>query len=163
SIAPDGTLDVRLEEAMKNSSLLVELVVCCALFVCTFCLSQSASYGQGRHLTRQQIDTIVTPQLSQCQAAAQTTSGPTKNARLDPYSIIPTANAVDVSVDKVARTLHGMWRGQVIGSPLDAKYEKSKEGNVDYFWIFDIPHSEALIIALRNGNNSTAGMSLGMT
>jgi hypothetical protein len=55
-----------------------------------------------------------------------------------------------------------MWRGQVIGSPLDSKYEKSKEGNVDYFWIFDMPRSEALIIALRNGNNSTRGMALGV-
>jgi len=51
-----------------------------------------------------------------------------------------------------------MWHGQVIGSPLDVKYAKSKEANVDYFWIFDTQRSEALIIALRNGNNSTAGM-----
>jgi hypothetical protein len=51
-----------------------------------------------------------------------------------------------------------MWRGQVIGSPLDAKYEKTKEANVDYFWIFDMPRREAVIIALRNGNNSTAGL-----
>jgi hypothetical protein len=54
-----------------------------------------------------------------------------------------------------------MWRGQVIGSPLDSKYEKSKEGNVDYFWIIDTARNEGLIIALRNGNNSTAGLSLG--
>jgi hypothetical protein len=51
-----------------------------------------------------------------------------------------------------------MWRGQVIGSPLDNKYEKSKEGNVDYFWIFDMSRREALIIALRNGANSLAGI-----
>jgi hypothetical protein len=80
---------------------------------------------------------------------------------LDPYSIIPTANAKEISPIRIAKTLHGMWRGQVIGSPLDSKYEKSKEGNVDYFWIFDIPRNEALIIALRNGNNSLDGMSLG--
>jgi hypothetical protein len=54
-----------------------------------------------------------------------------------------------------------MWHGQVIGSPLDIKYEKSKEANVDYFWIFDMSRKEALIIALRNGNNSVAGMGLG--
>ena len=54
--------------------------------------------------------------------------------------------------------MHGMWHGQVIGSPLDSKYEKTKEANVDYFWIFDTQRSEALIIALRNGNNSVAGM-----
>ena len=54
--------------------------------------------------------------------------------------------------------MHGMWRGQIIGSPLDVKYEKSKEANVDYFWIFDTQRSESLIIALRNGNNTMAGL-----
>ena len=150
---------------MKNYSLLVKLVVCCALVVCTFV----PSYGQGRRLSTQQIDSIVTPQLQQCNGPVATTSttartgnGQVKNARLDPNSIIPTANAIEPSLTKVAKTMHGMWRGQVIGSPLDAKYEKSKEGNVDYFWIFDMPRSEALIIALRNGNNSVAGMGLGV-
>jgi hypothetical protein len=88
-------------------------------------------------------------------------NGETKNARLDPNQIIPTRNARQFPVNRISKTMHGMWRGQVIGSPLDSKYEKSKEGNVDYFWIFDMPRSEAVIIALRNGNNSTDGMSLG--
>ena len=150
---------------MKNYSWPIKLVVCCAL-VCTFVLSQTPSYGQGRRLTTNQVDSIVTPTLQQCSAptttTGQTTNGQVKNARLDPYSIIPTANAVEPSVTRISKTMHGMWRGQVIGSPLDSKYERSKEGNVDYFWIFDIPRSEALIIALRNGNNSTAGLSLGV-
>lgn len=148
---------------MKNYSVLVKLVVCCAL-VCTFGLS--ASYGQGRKLNKQQIDAIVTPTLQQCNGpgiAGQTVNGQVKNARLDPNTIIPTANAIEPSLTKLAKTMHGMWRGQVIGSPLDAKYEKTKEGNVDYFWIFDMVHNQGLIIALRNGNNSTAGMSLGVT
>jgi hypothetical protein len=55
-----------------------------------------------------------------------------------------------------------MWHGQIIGSPLDVKYDQSKEGNVDYFWIIDTANAEGLIIALRDGNNSTAGMSLGV-
>jgi hypothetical protein len=55
-----------------------------------------------------------------------------------------------------------MWRGQVIGSPLDKQYERTKEANVDYFWVFDMVRNEALIIALRNGNTSTAGLSLGV-
>ena len=151
---------------MKNFSLPVKLVVCGALVCCTFVLSQSASYAQGRRLTKQQVDNIVTPTLQQCNGpgiAGQTATGQVKNARLDPNTIIPTANAVEPSVTKIAKTMHGMWRGQVIGSPLDSKYEKSKEGNVDYFWIFDMPRSEALIIALRNGNNSTSGLSLGVT
>ena len=149
---------------MKIYSLPVKLVVFCAL-VSTFGLSQIASYGQGRKLNQQQIDTIVTPTLQQCNGpgiSGQTTNGQVKNARLDPNSIIPTANAIEPNLTKLAKTMHGMWRGQVIGSPLDAKYEKSKEGNVDYFWIFDMPRRQALIIALRNGNNSTAGLSLGI-
>jgi hypothetical protein len=151
---------------MKNYSVLVKLVVCCALVCGTFGLSQSASYGQGRKLNKQQIDAIVTPTLQQCNGpgiAGQTVNGQVKNARLDPNTIIPTANAIEPNLTKLAKTMHGMWRGQVIGSPLDAKYEKSKEGNVDYFWVFDMKRGEALIIALRNGNNSTAGMSLGVT
>ena len=149
---------------MKNYSLLVKLVSCCALVCCTFVVSQSPSYGQGRKLTKKQIDSIVTPTLQQCNGpgiAGQTSTSQVKNARLDPYTIIPTANAIEPSVTRIAKTMHGMWRGQVIGSPLDSKYEKTKEGNVDYFWIFDMPRSEALIIALRNGQNSVAGLSLG--
>ncbi|HEV7682563.1 MAG TPA: hypothetical protein VGO68_10610 [Pyrinomonadaceae bacterium] len=139
---------------MKNFSLLVKLGVGSALVSCTLGLSQSSSYGQGRSLTAQQMDAIVKPELSRCSAAI----GP--KARLDPFSIIPTANAREFPKDRVARTMHGMWRGQVIGSPLDSKYEKSKEGNVDYFWIIDTARNEGLIIALRNGNNSTAGLKL---
>ena len=41
---------------MKNYSVLVKLVVCCALVCGTF---QIASYGQGRKLNKQQIDAIV--------------------------------------------------------------------------------------------------------
>ena len=148
---------------MKNYSLPIRLVVSCALVVCTLVLSQSPSYGQGRRLSTRQIDNIVNPTLTQCNGpttTAGTTKGQVKNARLDPYSIIPTANMIEIPMTKIAKTLHGMWRGQVIGSPLDSKYERSKEGNVDYFWIFDMPRSEALIIALRNGNNSTAGLTL---
>jgi hypothetical protein len=136
---------------MKNYSLLIKLGVCGALVCCTFGLSQSASYGQARSLTAEQIDAIVTPKLSQCSA----TIG---DARVDPYSIIPTSNAREFPTERIARTLHGMWRGQVIGSLLDSKSEQSKEGNVDYFWIIDTKRNEGLIIALRNGNNSTAGL-----
>src|ERR1043166_508399 len=139
---------------MKNHSLLTKVAVTCALVCSTFGLSQSSLYGQGRTLTRQQIDAIVKPTLSQCTVPANTT----RNVRLDPNSIIPTRNAVEGPVNRITRTLNGMWRGQVIGSPLDAKYDKSKEGNVDYFWIIDVQRKESLIIALRNGNNSTAGM-----
>jgi len=146
---------------MKNYSL---LVVYGALVCCTFGLGQSPLYGQGRTLSAQQLDAIVKPKLEQCSASASqtvTVNGERKNARLDPNSIIPTRNAREFPVNRVARTMHGMWHGQVIGSPLDAKYERSKEGNVDYFWIIDTKLNESLIIALRDGNDSTAGMTLG--
>ena len=147
---------------MKNHSLLTRLVVGGALVCCTFVLNQSPSFGQGRSLTRQQVDAIVKPNLSQCTASTAgqvRVTGETKNARLDPNTIIPTRNAREFPLARIKRTMQGMWHGQVIGSPLDVKYEKTKEANVDYFWIFDTQRSEALIIALRNGNNSLAGMA----
>lgn len=146
---------------MENYSMLTKLVVSGALVCCTLGLGQSNSFGQGRSLTRQQVDAIVKPNLSQCTASTAgqvRVTGETKNARLDPNTIIPTRNTKEFPVARIKRTMHGMWHGQVIGSPLDVKYEKTKEANVDYFWIFDTQRSEALIIALRNGNNSTAGL-----
>lgn len=146
---------------MKHYSLLTKLVVYSALVCCTFVLNQSPTYSQGRTLTRQQVDAIVKPTLAQCSASTAgqvRITGETKNARIDPNTIIPTRNAREFPVARIKRTMHGMWHGQVIGSPLDVKYEKTKEANVDYFWIFDTQRGEALIIALRNGNNSTAGM-----
>src|SRR5215211_496585 len=118
---------------MKNYSLLTRLFVYCALVVCAFVLGQSPSYGQGRNkprtLTTQQLDAIVKPSLTQCtaptvQGAAAT--GQTKVPRLDPGSIIPTSNAREFPVARIRRTMHGMWHGKVIGSPLDVKYEKTK-------------------------------------
>ena len=145
---------------MKNHSLLTKLFLYCVV-CCTIVLSQSPSHGQGRSLSKEQVDAIVKPNLAQCTASTAgqvRVTGETKNARLDPNTIIPTRNAREFPVARIRRTMHGMWHGQVIGSPLDVKYEKTKEANVDYFWIFDTQRSEALIIALRNGNNSTAGM-----
>jgi hypothetical protein len=148
---------------MKKYSLVAKLVVSGALVCCTVGLSQSSSYGQARTLTTEQIDAIVKPSLEKCvvtPSAQVRVEGQNKVARLDTNSIIPTASTRAFPVNRIARSLNGMWRGQVIGSPLDAKYEKSKEGNVDYFWIIDTARNEGLIIALRNGNNSTAGLAL---
>jgi hypothetical protein len=148
---------------MTNYRLLIRLVACCALACWTFGLSRSPSYGQGRSLTKLQIDAIVKPSLSQCTAAtsgAVRVQGQSQPARLDPNMIIPTSNAREFPMSRIEKTMHGMWRGQVIGSPLDSKYEKSKEANVDYFWMIDTRRKEGLIIALRNGNNSTDGLRL---
>ena len=132
---------------MKNYSLLIKLVVCALVAGCAFGLSQSPSYGQGRSLTKKQIDAIVTPTLAQCSPQ----SGLTNTGRIDPASIIPTANAREFPTERIARTLHGMWRGQVFG-------DYHRDLKVDYFWIIDATRNEGLIIAQRNGNESTGGL-----
>lgn len=117
---------------MKNYRLLITLVACCA-----FGLMPSRSYAQGRSLTDGQLESIVKPSLANC--APQT-------SRIDPGSVIPTANAREHSPDRVARTLHGVWVGAVFGDANDL--------SVDYFWVVDTKNNEGLIVALRNGNQS---------
>ena len=147
---------------MRNDSLVTKLFVYCALVCFTVVLSQRPSYGQGRSLSREQVDAIVKPSLEKCVVPATgdkvRVDGQMKTARLDTNSIIPTRNQREFPLARVKRTMHGMWHGQIIGSPLDVKYEKSKEANVDYFWIFDTQRNESLIIALRNGNDSMGGL-----
>lgn len=120
---------------MKNYSLLIKLVVCCA-----FGLMPSPSYAQGRTLTETQLDAIVKPSLAQCQVGV---------SRIDAASIIPTNNAREFPANRIARTLHGIWTGRIVGY--------NKDLGVDYFWIFDTKTSQALIIALRNGKQTVAG------
>ena len=140
---------------MKNYSLLIKLVGCCALVACcTFSLSQGPSYGQvrtrtqGRTLTAQQIDAIVTPKIEQCTPpSVQLKSGKLKSGRIDPAFVIPTSNAREFPKARIAKTLHGMWRGQVYG-------DYNKDLRVDYFWIIDIQRNEGLIIAQRTGNQT---------
>ncbi len=138
---------------MKNYSLLIKLVVCCALVVCcTFGLMHSPSYGQGRSLTAKQLDAIVTPSLAQCSPqSSQLKSGQLTSGRIDPASVIPTRNAREFPKNRIARTLHGMWRGEVFG-------DYNKDLRVDYFWIIDTHRNEGLIIAQRTGNQSLAGL-----
>jgi hypothetical protein len=57
---------------MKNYSLLIKLVVCCA-----FGLMPSPSYAQGRTLTETQLDAIVKTDLESC----STKSGQLKSGR----------------------------------------------------------------------------------
>ena len=133
---------------MKNYPLLAKLVVWCALVACTFVLSQSPSYGQGRRLTANQIDAIVKPNFKQCTPQnIRLKSGQLSSSRIDPATIIPTRNAREFPKDRIARTLHGMWRGEVFG-------DYNKDLRVDYFWIIDTQRNEGLIIAQRTGNES---------
>ena len=117
---------------MKNYSLLITLVVCCA-----FGLMPGPSYAQGRSLTDGQLEAIVKPSLANCS---------TQSGKIDPASVIPTSNAREHSPDRIAKTLHGIWVGQVLGDASDV--------SIDYFWIVDTKNNEGLIIALRNGKQS---------
>jgi len=129
---------------MKNYSLVIKLVVCCALVACcTFGLSQSPLYAQGRTLSAKQLDAIVTPNISQCSSSS--------GSRVDAASVIPTNNAKEFPRARILRTLHGMWRGQVYG-------DYNKDLRVDYFWIIDTQRNEGLLIAQRTGNDSMAGL-----
>ena len=127
---------------MKNRSLLIRLVACCALVVCCPFLYAA----EGRALTTTQIDAIVKTDLERCSPP----TGLLKSGRLDPAFIIPTHNAREFPKDRIAKTLHGIWRGRVLGD--------DKDVGVDYFWIMDTKRSEGLIIAQRTGKESTAGL-----
>ena len=145
---------------MKNYSLLIKLVVRCAIVVgCTFGLMHSPLYAQkrsqpapGRVLTAKQLDAIVRPSLTQCAPpTGQLKNGQPRTSRIDPATIIPTRNAREFSKNRIEKTFHGMWRGQVFG-------DYHKDLRVDYFWIIDTQRNEGLIIAQRNGNESLAGL-----
>jgi hypothetical protein len=120
---------------MKNYSLLITLVACCA-----FGLMPNTLSAQG--LTAQQLDAIVKPSLAQCQLMS--------GKMVEPSSVIPVTSARAFPKASVARSLHGMWRGQVYGD--------TKEAPVDYFWIIDTRHSEGLMIAQRTGRESMADL-----
>jgi hypothetical protein len=122
---------------MKNYSLLITLVVCCA-----FGLMPSPSYAQGRTLTEEQLDAIVHPTLGYCSTQNSQPNG----GKIEAASIIPTANARAFPTDRIAKTLNGVWQGRVIGD--------DKDLIVDYFWIVDTKNNEGLAIALRNGKQT---------
>jgi hypothetical protein len=124
---------------MKNYRLLFALVICGA-----FGLMPGASYAQGRKLTDAQLQAITNPKLETC--ASQSNA-------IDPSAVIPTSNQREHSPDRVAKTMNGIWEGLVWGDANDVK--------IDYFWIVDTKNNEALILALRNGNQSAHGPSLG--
>ena len=144
---------------MKNYSLLIKLVVCCAIVIC-FGLMHSTAYAQGRSLSMAQLDAIVKTELSDC--STQTTqftggegselkkSSQLKSGRIDPAGIIPSKNAKEFTRSRIAKTLHGMWRGRVLGD--------DGHVGVDYFWIMDTKRSEGLIIAQRTGKETMAGL-----
>lgn len=100
----------------------------------------------GRVLTDKQLDAIVKPSLANC--APRTTM--LQSGRIDPATIVPSVNARAFKADRVARTLHGIWRGSVTGDDSDV--------SVDYFWFIDTKNNQALIIAQRTGKQTLANM-----
>lgn len=100
----------------------------------------------GRTLNAEQLDTIVKPTLQTCSPQTSTLA----SGRIDPMSIIPVANAKEFPTDRVSKTLHGIWRGGVVGDDGDV--------SVDYFWFMDTKRNEALIIAQRTGRQTLAKM-----
>ncbi len=60
--------------------------------------------------------------------------------------IVPASSVRNFSVDRVARTLHGIWRGRVSGDYPPELIAADGYVNVDYYWIIDTEHGEALIL-----------------
>jgi hypothetical protein len=127
---------------MKSYSLLTALVVCCGSG-----LMHSPSYAQGRALTEPQLSSAVRADLDVCAPPnAQLRSG-----RTDPALIIPTRNAKSFPKERIAKTLHGVWQGRVLGD--------DGHVGVDYFWINDMKRNEGLIIAQRSGKETVRARS----
>lgn len=124
---------------MKSYSTLTALVVCCG-----FSLMHSPSYGQGRSLNATQLASVVRADLDVC--APPNTQ--LRSGRTDPALIIPTRNAKSIPRDRIAKTLHGVWQGRVLGD--------DGHVGVDYFWINDMKRNEGLIIAQRSGKETVA-------
>lgn len=141
---------------MKNYSVRTKLIVCCAFgaICCAIGLMNSPTHAQGRVLSMAQLDDIVSTELESCAAPAQSPAGlkagakPLQSGRTDPAAIIPSRNAKEFATARVARTLHGMWRGRVLGD--------DKDVGVDYFWIMDTRRGEGLLIAQRTGKETMA-------
>jgi hypothetical protein len=130
---------------MKKYGLLAGLVLCGAIS-----FMQTSSQAQPdrrpvRTLSRGQVEALVRPSLNSC--SGQTT-GRIETARVNLARVIPTANRRAVPAERIAKTFHGIWRGEVKGDYGDVK--------VDYFWIFDTRLGEALIIAQRSGRETLA-------
>lgn len=137
---------------MKKFGLLTGLVIFCALGP-----MQSASYAQPT-ATAAQLEAIVKPTLDSCSAptvqmtSASATSSRVNATRINPARVVPAGNRRAIPSSRVAKTLHGIWRGEVQGDTSDL--------NVDYFWIIDTTLNEALIVAQRSGKNSVGPSQL---
>lgn len=126
--------------AMKTHTLVFKLVIGCASAL----IIQAPSYAQ-RTLNAAQLDSLVRLDMNSCSnQSTQLASGKT-----DPAAIIPASNAQSVTAERITKTLHGIWRGRVLGD--------DKDIGVDYFWITDTKRNESLVIAQRSGTETVNG------
>lgn len=124
---------------MKNYRLLAGVVIC------GFAL-QSPLHAQ-QALSASQVDAIVRPTLKTCASISGTAAtAKVESSKLTSARVLPVANRKAVASDRIAKTLNGVWRGEVLGDTGDV--------HVDYFWIIDTKANEALIIAQRSGKET---------
>ncbi|WP_404337967.1 hypothetical protein AB2M62_03875 [Sphingomonas sp. MMS12-HWE2-04] len=87
------------------------------------------------------------PTLKTCDAiSGAATTAKVESSKLNTARILPVANRKSVAAARIAKTLNGVWRGEVVGDTGDV--------HVDYFWIIDTKANEALIIAQRSGKET---------
>lgn len=128
---------------MKKHSLLTGLV-CCALVP----LQSVPAQKPLSPIQQSALEAIVKPSLASCGSSTQTaaSSGRIESAKIDPVKVIPTVHRRAFPQARIAKTLHGIWRGRVLGDHSDV--------HVDYFWIMDTNINEGLIIAQRSGKET---------
>jgi hypothetical protein len=109
---------------MKNSIWL--LIYGLTLVPCTAWAQKDSEHG----LSAQDLRTVTSTDLKVCGAKVPT---------------VPPTNARAFPIDRVEKTLNGVWRGKVWGE-YDKKF-LDKEGflNVDYYMIVDVKRHEALV------------------
>jgi hypothetical protein len=125
---------------MKRYSLLAGLLLCGGSALVFGCQKRTPPPPK----TEVSLENIVHPTLKSCDD--QPTVGRVENARINPARVIPARARREIPVERVAQTLHGIWRGEVEGDKSDV--------HVDYFWIIDTKRNEALIVAQRTGKSS---------
>lgn len=126
---------------MRELKFLGRLAICCAV-----ALVPINSQAQDV-FTAAQLDRVVKTDISSCDAiSGAAATRRVEDAPIRKETVVPKANRQAFPVDRVRRTLNGVWRGEVIGDAGDV--------HVDYFWIIDMKTNEALIIAQRSGKNT---------
>ena len=104
------------------------LPLCCGLL-----LLPAASAAQ-RPLTKAQTKTVVNTSLDACGEILSNTGK------------VPKESKKAVTKDRVAKTLHGIWRGRVNGNYPQQLETADGSLNVDYYWIIDMKRGEAIVL-----------------